>query len=117
MRRNILEYLEQTACRVPDKAAICSEQESLAFRQLQNAARAIGSGLIRDGHDHGAVVVFMKKRPQTIGAFLGVIYSGCFYVPLDEEMPRHRIQLIFQTLDAGALICDETTEALARELN
>lgn len=117
MRRNILEYLEQTACRVPDKAAICSEQESLAFRQLQNAARAIGSGLIRDGHDHGAVVVFMKKRPQTIGAFLGVIYSGCFYVPLDEEMPKVRIQLILQNLKPTACICDDTTLPLARDLN
>ena len=37
--------------------------------------------------------------------------------PLDDEMPRHRIELIFQTLGEGALICDETTENIARDLN
>ena len=59
----------------------------------------------------------MKKHPNTLTAFFGAMYAGCYYVPLDDEMPRHRIELIFQTLGAGALICDETTEDLAKELN
>jgi len=32
-------------------------------------------------------------------------------------MPRHRIELIMGTLEPGALICDETTESIATELN
>ena len=38
-------------------------------------------------------------------------------VTLDDEMPHHRIELIFQTLGEGALICDETTQSIASELN
>ena len=52
-----------------------------------------------------------------MAAFFGAIYAGCYYVPLDDEMPRHRIELIFKTLEPGALICDETTQDLAAELN
>ena len=59
----------------------------------------------------------MKKHPTTWAAFFGAMYAGCYYVPLDDEMPRHRIELIFKTLEAGALICDETTEDIAKELD
>ena len=117
MQRNILEYLEQTVRRVPDKTAFSSDREALTFRQLYDASRAIGSRLIRDGHDRGAVVVFMKKRPQTIAAFLGVIWSGCFYVPLDGEMPQFRMELILQDLNPAACICDDTTLPLAKNMN
>ncbi len=116
MQTNILEYLEATAEHVPDKAAICGEAGYLTFGQLKTAAQRIGSCLLGHGVTKAPVVVLMPKRPETIAAFLGAIYAGCYYVPLDGEMPRHRIDLILQRLDPGVLLCDETTEALAREL-
>ena len=85
-------------------------------RDKADRARRIGSFLHQAGFYKKPVVVFMKKHPKTIVAFLGTIYSGCFYVPLDEEMPRHRIDLIFQTLQPGAIICDDTTALWCRNL-
>ena len=117
MQTNILEYLEGSVARCPDKIAFANEEMGLTFREVSRHARCIATRLHREGYYRQPIVVFMRKHPTTLAAFFGAIYAGCYYVPLDDEMPRHRIQLIFQTLDAGALICDETTEALARELN
>ena len=117
MTTNILQYLEQTYSRVPEKVAFASEEAALTFRQVYDQARAIGSFLHREGFYKQPVVVFMKKHPRTFTAFFGAIYAGCYYVPLDEEMPRHRIELIFKTLQPGALICDDTTREMARELS
>lgn len=117
MQRNILEYLEQTVQRVPDKVAFFSETETLTFRQLFDAARAIGSRLIRQGAKRQPVAVFMDKSPRTIAAFLGVLYSGCYYVPLDGEMPRYRIEKILEKLHPAACICDETTDSPARQIS
>ena len=86
MPYNILEYLEQTVQRVPEKAAICGEGTTLTFLDLYTQARSIGTRMILDRYYKQPVVVFMKKSPATIAAFLGVIYSGCFYVPLDADM-------------------------------
>ena len=113
MQKNILEYLEQTVARVPDKTAFTNGEQSLTFRQVHDQARAIGSFLNSIGCCGKPVVVFMKKQPRTIAAFLGAVYGGCYYVPLDEEMPRHRIELIFGTLQQGVMICDETTRPMA----
>ena len=117
MQTNVLEYLEQIVTRVPDKIAFANEETGLSFQQVYDQSRAIGSFLHREGFYKKPVVVFMKKHPKTIVAFFGTIYSGCYYVPLDEEMPRHRIELIFQTLNPGAIICDDTTRPLVDEFD
>lgn len=117
MQTNILEYLEHTVKRCPDKVAFANEEMGLTFGEVYSRARSIGTRLNREGFSRQPIVVFMRKHPATLTAFFGAIYAGCYYVPLDDEMPRHRIELIFRTLGPSALICDETTEALAGELN
>lgn len=116
MQRNVLEYLEKTLLRTPDKTAFFDETDTITFRRLSEMARAIGSRLHRDGIYQQPVVVYMKKQPKTIAAFLGAIYAGCFYVPMDEEMPKHRVELILKRLNAAACICDDSTIEQARKL-
>ena len=114
---NVLEYLEQTVARVPDKTAFSNGEEGLSFRQVHDQARAVGSFLHREGFYKQPVVVFMKKHPTTLASFFGVMYAGCYYVPLDDEMPQHRIDLILKTLQPKAMICDEDTVALVAQFD
>lgn len=117
MQKNILEYLEHTAARLPGKDAFCSEKESLTFGQVYDQARAIGSALSERGIYKEAVLIYMDKSPSTVMAFLGAVYGGCFYVPLDEEMPFRRIQLIMESTKARILICDAHTMEKVEQLN
>lgn len=117
MQTNVLEYLEKTVVRLPEKVAFANEVEGLTFKQVYDQARAVGSFLHSKNFYNKPIVVFMKKHPNTITAFFGVIYSGNYYVPLDEEMPRHRIELIFETLKPQAIICDEDTREIVNTFN
>ena len=112
MQRNILEYLEHTVKRVPDKTAFANGEMGMSFREVYDASRSIGTCLIEKGYAKEPIVIYMKKHPHMITAFWGVVYSGCFYVPMDEEMPAFRIELIFQNLKPRAVICDESTRGL-----
>ncbi len=116
MQKNILEYLEHTLPRVPDKVAFADDTGALTFAQLSRCAKGVGSFLHAAGYGRQPVVVFMRKQPATVAAYLGCLYAGCYYVPLDPEMPRHRIDLILQALEPGAMICDESTLETGREL-
>ena len=110
---NILEYLETTAPRYTDKIAFADEETALTFGEIYNASRAIGSSLLAKGFGREPIVVFMSRSPQTICTFLGVVYAGCYYVPLDEEMPAQRIQLILAQLQPRAVICDAASREAA----
>lgn len=103
---NILEYLEQTAERLPDKVCYTDGKTSMTFSEVHRAARGIGTCISRMGYYRKPVAVFMKKGPYEVTAFLGAAYAGCYYVPFDAEMPLFRIELIFRTLGDCAVICD-----------
>ena len=115
MRTNVLEYLEETAARLPDKISFADDNTALSFGELLRQARSAGSALLGEGISKKPVVVFMEKGPGNIAAFFGALYSGGSYVPIDEEMPEHRIRLIFETLHPEAVICDEKTRTLAEQ--
>lgn len=116
MQTNILEYLDRSAVRVPDKLAFggVRQEDGVTFRQVQDYSRAIGSFLADHGLSKEPVVVFMNRHPSAVVAFLGVLQGGCYYVPIDEEMPRIRIDLILKNLHPRAIICDATTIDTAR---
>ena len=90
MRINILEYLEDTAARVPEKLAFSTGKEGMTFSEVQSGAASIGSYIANSGIYREPIVIFMDKHPATVTAFFGVIYSGNFYVCLDEKMPDAR---------------------------
>ena len=109
MRYNILQYLEDTTESFRDKPAFCDNKESFTFGQLVDASRRIGtsiSGRIAPGN---AVVVYMEKRASNIAAFFGIVYAGCFYVPIDKDMPVERVRIIIGTLSPAMIIFDDAT--------
>ena len=95
MLYNVLQYLEKTEKRLSDKTAFTDGETGLTFRELGESARAIGSGLAEEISVRKPVIVLMEKTADCIAAFLGAVYAGCFYVPLDSKMPVDRMQLIF----------------------
>ncbi len=112
MQTNVLEYLESTVEKVPGKIAYANESYGITFGEVYEDARRIGSFLYRRGYYKEPIVVFMKKQPKAIVAFFGVLYGGNYYVPLDEEMPVFRIELILNKLKPKAIICDDATSEL-----
>lgn len=117
MQTNVLEYLEETVKRVPDKPAFADAELSLTFAQVADRAQKIGSTLLALQASKEPVVVYMKKSPLTITAFLGVIYAGCCYVPIDDEMPQKRMELILENTNAAYLIYDADTKEKVEKLN
>ena len=116
MLTNILQYLENTVQRVPDKLAFSDGESGLTFGELSGISRAVGSAICARMLRRESVVVLMEKSAMEIAVFLGVVYAGCHYVPMDTEMPKLRMQKILESLRPRLLICTERTEKTAREL-
>ncbi len=115
--RNVLYYLRNIVTVKPDKLAFSDGITSLTFRDLHNRACRIGSYLHNNMIYKCPVVVFMRKSPFEVSAFFGVISGGCYYVPIDEEMPRDRIQLILDNVQSPLVICDDDTFSVAKNFN
>lgn len=117
MQTNILEYLEATAARLPEKVAFSDGTDSICFAELLRSARRIGSALLRRSCGGKPVAVLMEKHPTVPAAFWGAVYAGAYYVPLDPSMPPHRMEVILSRVGADCMIVDEKGEKLAAALN
>lgn len=115
-QKNVLEYLEKTVREVPDKTAYEDADHGLTFQEVYRSSRAIGSFIASKGLYNEPVIIFMKKTPEAVTAFFGSVYGGCYYVPIDEEMPRLRTDLILKALGAKLMICDKDTREAASAL-
>ena len=116
MIRNILEYLENTAERLPDKIAFSGAEGDITFSELAETAKRIGTYLTCFGGRNCPVAVMMQKTPVSVAAFMGAVYSGNFYTPIDVTMPKERILSILSTLKPQVLLIDEKSKKIASGL-
>ncbi len=112
MLTNILEYLEGSALRYPEKISYADDESQLTYSQLKSSAERTGTGIasvLNEPYGNLPIMIFMKKSPDVIAAFMGALMSGNFYVPIDVEMPVHRVALIIENLRPALIICDSDT--------
>ena len=102
---NLLGYLEETIKTHADKTAFAGENGSMTFGSIYEQARRIGSFLAEKEVRRKPVIVYMQKSPEEITAFLGVLYAGGYYVPVDKEMPEERRKNIFRMMPDAWCIC------------
>lgn len=114
MQNHVLKYLNEIVKKCPDKVAYSNGEEELTFAEVYGQCRSVGTYCYNRGIYNRPVVVFMQKAPKEIVAFYGVIAGGNYYVPIDEEMPQSRIELILENVKTPLIICDESTVETAR---
>lgn len=96
---SILERFEKTAEAYPEKAAVSCVEETYSFRELCDTASKLGRAVSEHTTGSEAVGVLVHRCAATVVEFFAVLYSGNYYVPLDPDMPRHKLRTILQ--DAG----------------
>lgn len=112
--KSILEFIEDTVCRFPDRTAVADEKDAYTYRELLHTAGRIGSYIGKSmAANNLPVAIYMGKTPKCVAAMLGVLYSGNFYVVLDDSMPAERVNRIFETLHPQAVLTDKMHEEAA----
>ena len=113
--KNVLEYLEKTAKRLPNKMAVTDGEESCTFEELRSNSSRIGRVLCDYISPSQPVAVMMKKSTKTLQIFLGIVYAGGFYSLLDPDFPDERHASQLKTLSPELLITEpETLEKTKR---
>ena len=119
--KNVLEWLETTVEKYPDKPAFSDTECSITFAQVYDIARNTGAYLVEQlGVDRTPVAVFAGRKMVTPAYFLGVVYAGRPYAPIDASLPDKRIEKILENLCPRAIVADreslEHVESIVDEL-
>lgn len=113
--RFVIDYLEWTSEKFPDKLAFIDENRGMTFREVQNEAKKIAMSLIEKKLFKKPIAIFMEKRVECVVSFMGIAYSGNFYTVIDTQMPVARIEKIIDTLNPATIITNKAYEKEVRE--
>lgn len=112
----MIEFLERSVVEAPEKMAFIDLERSLSFKELKNSALIISEELMCIGKNR-AVVVLINRSCKSVISFMGALYSGNFYVPVDVKNPLIRIEKILNDIQAPAIIVDSFSSEMLSKLN
>lgn len=108
---NVLEILEDSAKKYPDKIALKDAENEITYTELVKQAKQIASFIMKKGEWQSCpVAVCIDRNIESIILFLGIVYSGNFYVPLDVNMPAERVSLILEDLKPRLLLASKNQQ-------
>ena len=115
--KNVLEWLEKTVKECPDKTAFLDTEDKITFADVSEIAKKEGAYLIRKlGIGREPVAVFAGRKMITPAYFLGVVYAGRPYAPIDASLPDKRIEKILENLMPRAIVADRESLGHVREI-
>ena len=106
MEKSIVDILEKTAKKYPDKVAVKDINTECTFSELVDCAKKIGTQLIKENVTGEIIPVFMEKSVLTLQIFVGITYAGKGYSLVNPMNPIARIKQILDTLEATVVITD-----------
>lgn len=118
MQISVLDYLENSANKWPNKIAFADEDKEVTFLELKSQAQSIASELIKENNSiiNQPIAVLLDKSVNSIIAFMGIVYSGNFYTPIDVNSPIQRIRKIIDVLQPAFIITDSMYKNLALQI-
>ena len=115
--KNILEMLEHSAERFPEKTVFADENKSVTYGEFLKTVQSIGSKIAAAGVYKAPVAVIAERSVENLAAMFGVLYAGCFYTVIDADMPAERIKAIFETLNPAAVLVTDACKSKICELD
>lgn len=106
MKNSVLPWLDETAKRLPNKLALQDISGNITYQEYRSKSLAIAYKIVElnKGEMKKPVVVYLEKGKEVLVSFMGVAYSGCFYSPIDTEMPPSRVDKILEVLKPEIVI-------------
>ena len=114
--RLMTERIELAAERFPDRIAFSSQTTSVTYAELLQATLSVGTFVGRVLPRLTPVCILMQREVWAVEAILGVMQSNLIAAPLDPTMPAQRMLKVFETLQPGCLLIDDSAAQLAKAL-
>lgn len=109
---NLIEYFEKTVENNKSKIALSFQNDSITFEELRNSAMKCASMLSAIGTNR-PVGVYANRSLETSIWFIGILYSGNYYVPIDPDIPIEKMQLIFDDAHFSVIVGAEHNREMA----
>ena len=118
MQTNLVEYLEISAEKFPSKVAFSDEFKSYTYKDIQNISIEIANRInnLISGKNN-PIAVLIDRNALCLCGFFGSLYSGNFYIPIDNKMPEARMKKLLNNVMPKVVLYLNDDKELVDSLN
>ena len=115
--KTISQLFEEQVLSVPNNIAIISGDDKLTYIELNMLANQFARRLLRTVKPKDLIAVYLERSIDMYIAILGILKSGCAYVPIDFDMPIDRVKYILGNADVSAVITERESDVILCDYN
>ena len=109
--KSAVELLERASNIYSDNIGYEDDAQKITYKELRELAATIGTNLLNDlpntySYSIKPIIVLLPKSVKCIVSYMGILYSGNPYVPVDANIPAARLQKIVNNLNPAAIITE-----------
>src|SRR5688500_9973263 len=109
---SLLDYLAENVERHPDRVAIHFRDQSMTYREVEEAVARCRGALAAQGIAAGdRVALVMSDSPEMIVALLGIMGLGAIAVPCSTALPPSGLAYVFQDSAAKLVVMSAEHQA------
>jgi yersiniabactin nonribosomal peptide synthetase len=105
-KTTLVKLFRDKAVEFPENTAVSDVKNSCAFRELDRDSDIIAGYISENCPEHHAVIIKMSRSVSAVKAILGVIKSGCYYVPIAHNCPDERLEFIKAQSKSSFILTD-----------
>ncbi|NOU17171.1 MAG: amino acid adenylation domain-containing protein [Bacteroidales bacterium] len=103
--KTIHQLIEEQAYRTPSEISVSCNGVVLTYSELNRKAEQLAHYLFQKGYNNGKLVGIMVERSiELVIGILGILKSGCAYLPLDAEHPKERNEKIIKNSEVEVIL-------------
>ena len=116
MASEVFDWIRHSAEVRGDRIIYESVEDSLTFGDLDRISKAVATWVARNSEIERPVAVMTGRSVYTPACFMGVARAGCFYAPMDADMPRARLEQVMSVASPELLIVDRDHIGIAEAI-
>ena len=104
--RAVPHMVEDMACRVPARVAVCHGGRTLTYQQLDRLANGIAIAAAGRGVAKGdRVATLLGNSLELPAVYLAMMKLGAVFVPMDPGWPAERLDIALRVLSPALVLC------------
>jgi bacitracin synthase 1/bacitracin synthase 3 len=113
LENTIVSLFESQALGKPGSIAISCQGEDITYEELDKYSSTIANKLVEEGLKPGEVVaVVVERNIETVASILGILKSGCAYLPIELDTPVSRIQFMMDKSNVTGIVCSHASSSI-----
>lgn len=102
---SLADQFEIQATLTPERVAVSYRSNTITYKELDEKSSQVAHYLISHNTRKGFLVaIYMERSIDFVIALIGVLKSGCAYIPIDYNMPINRVNAILNDCSPYAII-------------